>query len=148
VLLDGQAIGFVGELHPQWRQGYDLPKAPVLFELDLDAVLARQLPKAQAVSRLQRVERDLAVWVAEAITHDQVMAAVNGAKTQGLLKSASLFDIYRPKPVDGVAGARKSMAIRMSLGSDEATLTDEQVDVAVAGVLAALQAEVGGELRA
>ena len=148
VLLDGQAIGFVGELHPQWRQGYDLPKAPVLFELSLDALLARALPTAQVVSRLQRVERDLAVWVAEAVTHDQIMAAVNGAQTQGLLKSASLFDIYRPKPVDGVVGARKSMAIRLSLGSDETTLTDEQVEVAVAGVLHALQHEVGGELRA
>ena len=148
VLLDGQAIGFVGELHPQWRQGYDLPKAPVLFELDLDAVLQRQLPKAQAVPRQQRVERDLAVWVAEGITHDQIMVAVTGANTQGLLKSASLFDIYRPKPVDGVAGTRKSMAIRMSLGSDETTLTDEQVDVAVAGVLSALQTAVAAELRA
>jgi phenylalanyl-tRNA synthetase beta chain len=148
VLLDGVSVGYVGELHPQWRQGYDLPKAPVLFELDLDAVLARQLPKAQAVPRQQRVERDLAVWVLEAVTHDQIMAAVQGAKTQGLLKSASLFDIYRPKPVDGVPSARKSMAIRMSFGSDDATLTDEQVDTAVQGVLTALQNAVDAQLRA
>ncbi|MFM8665345.1 MAG: hypothetical protein ACKOE3_04110, partial [Betaproteobacteria bacterium] len=32
VQLDGQTIGHVGELHPQWRQGYELPSAPVVFE--------------------------------------------------------------------------------------------------------------------
>jgi phenylalanyl-tRNA synthetase beta chain len=34
VLLDGEVIGHVGELHPKWRQAYDLPQAPVLFELN------------------------------------------------------------------------------------------------------------------
>ncbi len=34
----------MGELHPQWRQAYELPAAPLLCELDLDAVLARDLP--------------------------------------------------------------------------------------------------------
>ena len=41
VILNGKAIGFVGELHPQWRQQFELTQAPVLFELDLDAVLQR-----------------------------------------------------------------------------------------------------------
>ncbi|MCB2070663.1 MAG: phenylalanine--tRNA ligase subunit beta, partial [Ottowia sp.] len=51
VLLDGQAIGFIGELHPRWRQRWELAQAPVLFELDLPAVLARPLPAAQPVPR-------------------------------------------------------------------------------------------------
>ena len=148
VLLDGQPIGFVGELHPQWRQSYGLPKAPVLFELDLDAVLARQLPKAQTVPRQQRVERDLAVWVGESVTHDHIMVAVQGANTQGLLESANLFDMYRPKPMDGETSLRRSMAIRMVFGSDEATLTDVQIDAAVASVLTALQTTVAAQLRA
>jgi phenylalanyl-tRNA synthetase beta chain len=42
VLLDGKAVGWVGELHPRWRQGYELPQAPVMFELDLDALLQRR----------------------------------------------------------------------------------------------------------
>jgi phenylalanyl-tRNA synthetase beta chain len=147
-LLDGQPIGFVGELHPQWRQGYGLPKAPVLFELDLDAVLARQLPKAQTVPRQQRVERDLAVWVGESVTHDHIMVAVQGANTQGLLESANLFDMYRPKPMDGETSLRRSMAIRMVFGSDEATLTDVQIDAVVASVLTALQTTVAAQLRA
>src|SRR5262249_22503631 len=38
VTLDGRIIGHVGELHPRWRQEYELPSAPVVFELDLAAV--------------------------------------------------------------------------------------------------------------
>lgn len=62
VLLAGRAIGFVGELHPQWRQSWELPQAPVLFELELDAVLQRQVPRFQAAPKHQSVERDLPWW--------------------------------------------------------------------------------------
>ena len=61
IWLDGRCIGHVGELHPRWRQAYDLPSAPVLFELELDAVLARTVPAFVAVSRHLPVERDMAV---------------------------------------------------------------------------------------
>ncbi|HEX3138734.1 MAG TPA: phenylalanine--tRNA ligase subunit beta, partial [Rhizobacter sp.] len=38
VEVDGRVIGFVGELHPRWRQGYELPAAPIVFELEASAV--------------------------------------------------------------------------------------------------------------
>ena len=76
------------------------------------------------------------------------MVAVQGANTQGLLESANLFDMYRPKPMDGETSLRRSMAIRMVFGSDEATLTDVQIDAAVASVLTALQTTVAAQLRA
>src|SRR5256885_2235446 len=76
VLLDGQSIGFIGELHPQWRQQWDLAQAPVLFELELDAVLAREVPVFKPVAKHQAVERDIAVVVNEKATHAQLMQAV------------------------------------------------------------------------
>jgi phenylalanyl-tRNA synthetase beta chain len=79
VLLDGKAIGFVGELHPKWRQEWDLAQAPVMFELELDAVLARQVPVFKPVAKHQAVERDIAVVVKEAVTHAQVMEACSKA---------------------------------------------------------------------
>ncbi|MDO8278232.1 MAG: phenylalanine--tRNA ligase subunit beta, partial [Burkholderiaceae bacterium] len=63
VRVDGQAIGHIGELHPRWRQSWELPHAPVLFELELDAVLRRPVPVAAPVARHQAVERDIAVVV-------------------------------------------------------------------------------------
>jgi phenylalanyl-tRNA synthetase beta chain len=65
--LDGRVIGRVGELHPRWRQAYDLPHAPVLFELDLDAVLTRPVPVfAAGVPRQQVRVRDMALVVGRA----------------------------------------------------------------------------------
>ncbi len=150
VLLDGQAIGFVGELHPRWRQAEGWQQAPVMFELDLPAVLARDVAQAQPVPRHQPVERDLAVVVAESVSHAALMAAIRGSDAQGLLKSAVLFDIYRPKKgaeVPGMSADEKSLAVRLTLEGAEATLTDEQIDGVVQAALAALQQQVGARLR-
>ncbi len=146
--LGGRTIGFIGELHPQWRQAYELPQPPVLFEMDLDAVLSRPVPQFSAVSRLQPVERDIAVIVAEAVTHDALMAAVQAAPTQGLLRSATLFDIYRPKEsTASMQVGEKSLAVRLVLSSDEATLTDAQIEAAVQSVVTQLQGAVSARLR-
>ena len=48
ILDGGVRIGVVGELHPRWRQAYELPLAPVLFEIDAQAAMAARLPQAQA----------------------------------------------------------------------------------------------------
>jgi len=151
VLLGGQPIGFVGELHPRWRQGYELSQTPVLFELELDAVLARQVPALREISKFQAVERDLAVIVAEKVSHAALMQALWAAPHQGLLRNAVLFDVYRAKPgqpAGGLAEGEKSLAVRLTLNSDEATLTEEQIESVVQAVLGTLQAKVGARLRA
>jgi len=151
VMLGGQPIGIAGELHPRWRQSWELPHAPVLFELDLDAVLSHALPQAQPVPRQPAAERDIAVVVKETVTHAQLMAAVRAAATGGLLREATLFDIYRPKPgSDGAAGMTagdKSLAVRLVLGSDSETLTDERIDAAVQAVIERLQSGLSARLR-
>ena len=152
VLLDGQAIGYVGELHPRWRQSWELPSAPVLFELDLQAVLRRPVPQFEAVGRRQPVERDIAVVVAERITHDQAMKAVRAALTPDLLRSAVLFDVFRPQPDRAgqpgqLAAGEKSLAIRLTLASDSAALQDTEIDAAVQAVLDSLARHTGARLR-
>ncbi|MDW5443094.1 phenylalanine--tRNA ligase subunit beta [Polaromonas sp. SM01] len=149
VTVDGVDIGFVGELHPRWRQAYELAQAPILFELALDALLQRPLPGFQPVSKRQLVERDIAVIVAEQVSHAAVIAAIHGADTGGLLKSATLFDIYRPQQANAVMQlGEKSLAVRLVLGSDDATLTDEQIEAAIKAVLEQLGGRVQARLRA
>jgi len=136
VVVDGVAIGFVGELHPQWRQAYELPGAPVMFELDLDAVLQRPVPLFRPVPKHQPVQRDIAVLVSESVTHTALLMAIWSAPVHGLLRDAVLFDVYRPTAdaADAVVtahAAEKSLAVRLTLNSDDATLTEEQIDVAV-----------------
>ena len=151
VWLDGQCIGHVGELHPKWRQSYELPTAPVLFELALDPVLVRHVPAFKAVAKIQAVQRDVAVVVTDEVTHAALMSAIWGAPTAGLLRDAQLFDVYRPKlakDVVAVEGATdRSLAVRLTLNSDEASLTEEQIEVAVAAVVEALKNKLGARQR-
>ena len=147
--LDGAVIGFAGELHPKWRQAYELPHAPMLFELDVAALTARELPSLTPVQRQQSVWRDLSVIAGEAVTHDALMQVIAGATHAGLVKSTRLFDIYRPSTPSGdVKAGERSLSIRLELLDDAVTLTDERIEAAVADVLAVLGERLGVRLRA
>ena len=150
VTLNGVAIGFVGELHPKWRQAYELPAAPILFELSLDAVLQRALPLVRPVARFQAVQRDIAVLVAEQVTHAALMQSIWAAPTGELLRDAELFDVYRPKPdADAIAeNSHKSLAVRLTLNSFDATLTEEQIEAAIQSVVAQVGKDLGARQRA
>jgi phenylalanyl-tRNA synthetase beta chain len=148
VVLDGREIGFVGELHPRWGQRWELAHAPVLFEMELDAVLRRQVAVFEPVPRFQPAQRDIAVIVADSVTHDALMAAVNSADTGGLVREAMLFDVYKPKQATpGLGMHEKSLAVRLTLASAQATLTDDQIDAAVKAVVDRIAAQLGGRLR-
>lgn len=148
VWLDGRQVGVVGELHPRWRQRWELAHAPVVFELELDAALTRHVPAFQPVPKFQPAERDIAVIVADTVSHGAVMDAVRAADTGGLLRDALLFDVYKPKQASAGLGAdEKSLAVRLTLGSAEATLTDEQIDHAVKAVVERIASQLGGRLR-
>ncbi|WP_439587381.1 phenylalanine--tRNA ligase subunit beta [Hydrogenophaga sp.] len=155
VWLEDRCIGHVGELHPRWRQAYELPQAPVMFELELDAVLARSVPAYQAVARHQAVERDLAIVVKESVTHAAVVDAIR-APANPWLRDVVLFDVYRPKKQavgqGGATGAlaedEKSLAVRLVLNRDDATLTEEDIEATVKGALASVEQRLAGRLRA
>jgi phenylalanyl-tRNA synthetase beta chain len=145
--VEGRCVGHIGELHPRWRQAYELPAAPVLFELDLDALLQRDVPAFQPIPRQQAAWRDLAFVLREDIQHDAVMGAITD-EPSGLVRSATLFDIYKPaNPTAEIGPGEHSMAVRIELIDERATLTDERIDGAIAGVLSRLQSAFGAKLR-
>jgi len=147
--IDGQVVGFVGELHPRWRQGYELPAAPVLFELDAAALIARPVPAFAGMPRQQSVWRDIAVIADDHVSHERLLQAIDAAPTQGLVRQATLFDIYKPKaPTPDISAHQRSLAVRLELLDDEATLTDERIEAAVQAVLGTLQAQLGVRQRA
>jgi phenylalanyl-tRNA synthetase beta chain len=147
VELGGRLIGHVGELHPRWRQAYDLPSAPILFELDLEAVLAREVPAFAPLPRQQSVYRDIAVVADEQVSHAALMEAI-GAGRCGLVRSARLFDIYKPAaPAADLKAGERSLAVRLELLDNDNTLTDERIEAAVAEVIERLGARLGVRLR-
>ena len=155
VMIDGQAIGVVGELHPRWRQSWDLAQAPLLFELDLEAVTPRPVPVARPVPKHQPIERDIAVIVAEEVTHQRLIDTIKATSTQGMLRDAVLFDIYRPQPARegatsgtaGLASGEKSMAVRLVFRSEGQALNDEQVEPVVRAIVEQLASTLGARQR-
>ena len=148
VMLGDRLLGHVGELHPQWRQAYELPVAPVMFELDLDAVLDRPVPEFKPVSRQQPVARDLALVVKDNITHDALIKALQ-ADPAGLIRAAALFDVYKPAAaVAGMADDERSLAVRLELLAFDSTLTEERIEATMAAAVARAGQAVGARLRA
>ncbi len=147
VEVDGRAIGHIGQLHPRWRQAYELPQAPVLFELDLDAVLDTPVPQYRGVSRQQAVLRDVALVVRDDVSHDALMQPLR-ADPAGLVRSATLFDIYKPAaPASGLLAGERSLAVRLELLDSEATLTDERIEAAVGAAVLRAELACGARLR-
>ena len=143
IVSDGRVVGFVGELHPKWLQKYDLPQAPLVFEIDMDAVLGRGKTRYQSVSKFQPARRDLAFVMPEAVTHDDLLNVLKAAANK-LVQEISVFDVYRGT---GVPEGMKSVAVKIILQDMENTLTDEVIEPLVAKMIKAA-AEKDAQLRA
>jgi phenylalanyl-tRNA synthetase beta chain len=138
--------GVVGELHPSVVAERDL-RAPrvVVGELSIRGLSGGELAavRSEVVSRFPDVERDLAVVVGEAINAAEVESAIREA-AGALLTDARLFDVYRGAPL---AADERSLAYRLTFSSRERTLTEDDVEAAVAGVVAALAERLGAHIR-
>ncbi len=143
VLLDGIPIGWVGELHPRWQQKYALPQAPVLFEFELDALLAAPMPVCREVSKFPPVIRDLALVVDEAVPAQALLEAMHSAGS-AVVQQLWLFDLYRGK---GVGEGKKSLAFRVVMQDTSKTLTDLETEAAMAQLLQFLDQRFGAKLR-
>ena len=143
VLLNGQTVGFLGELHPQWQQKYELPLAPVLFELDLDAVVIAGLPRYSEVSRQPPVIRDLAIVVDQGLELQRLIDAMTTNRPE-IVREISLFDVYVGR---GVEPGKKSLAFRIVMQDTQKTLQEVEVDAAMQQMVAYLQETFAAQLR-
>jgi len=144
VLLAGKIVGVLGELHPEWVQKYDLPNAPVVFELDLEAALHAQLPVYQEVSNFPPVVRDLAVVVDHGLGWQALLDGLWASK-QPFVRDIKLFDIYVGK---GVSDGKKSVAFRIVMQDTQRTLQDSEVDAVMHQLTAFLEQNFAAQLRA
>ena len=161
IFVAGVAIGWIGELHPRLQQKHELPRAPVLFEVDLDPLRALGLPEYRPVPRFPAVIRDVSLLVDLAAPVQGVLDAVSELARSdarlACLRDIRLFDLYRASPADSskVAEAdpnallikEKSLAFRIVLQDTEKTLSDTEADAAVTALVEGLGRTVGARLR-
>jgi phenylalanyl-tRNA synthetase beta chain len=143
VWLEGRLAGALGHLHPRLLKALDIDHEVVVFELDLEPVLQRALPRAAALSRFPSVRRDLAVVVPEALPWSSLETAVRGA-LGSLLTELRVFDRYAGPGLD--AGF-KSIAMGLILQDASRTLNDQDADQAMAAALDAVMRECGARRR-
>lgn len=144
VWLDGRAVGWLGVLHPRLVQAFDLPSAPVLFELDGEAVARRVLPRYASLSRFPQVRRDLAFVLDAKIPAGELLAVLR-QRAPAQVRAIEVFDDYRGK---GLEHDQKSIAIRIVMQDTQRTLTDRDVEDAIQLLVDAAQRQCGASLRA
>lgn len=141
--LDGRPIGWIGELHPQWQHQYELPSPAVVFELDVEPLLDIAVPRYGEVSKFPAVTRDRAMLVDDQIEAQALLDALESARP-AFVQEITLFDLYRGK---GVPEGKKSLAFRVVMQDTGRTLTDAEVDAAMAQLSDALVSRFGAKQR-
>jgi len=148
VELDGVTVGFIGELHPRWLQKYDLPQAPVLFEVDAVALQQRVLPKYEEISKFPGATRDLAFVVKQSVAAqdllDDFAAELQVNPAGKIVQAIVLFDEYRGERVES---DEKSLAFRFSLQDTQTTLQDDLVDALMTALAASAGQKHDAKLR-
>jgi phenylalanyl-tRNA synthetase beta chain len=124
-------------------QKYELGAAPVVFELDLDAVLWQPLPAYKEVSRFPAVVRDLALVVSQEQSAQPLLETLVAAAPL-FVREVVLFDVYHGK---GVEPEKKSLAFRVVMQDTEKTLSDGEVDAAMVKMIEAATQKFAAKLR-
>jgi phenylalanyl-tRNA synthetase beta chain len=130
VSRDGKLVGIVGELHPRLQQKYDLPAAPVVFEVLAQALMEGEFPRFRGISRMPAVRRDISFEIDQETPVGSLLAAVRG-RVPALVREVEVFDQYRGK---GVEPGKKSLALRIVMQDTDRTLTDSEVEAIIASI--------------
>ena len=143
IVVKGNVVGLLGELHPRVAEGFDLLPQPVaLFELEIEKLLPYMSQgKYRPLSRFPELVRDLAIVVEAGIPARKIQDIIQSFP---LVSRVNLFDLYTGEQI---LPGKKSLAFRVVYQSPTHTLTDEEVDKVNEEILAQLSREVGATLR-
>ena len=141
---NGEAIGWVGQLHPRIKSSLGIDPDVYLFQIDADKISEVRIPIHEEVSKFPEVKRDLAFFIEASIG---AQTLIDHAKNVAgdLLVDLKLFDVYQSKDVENKG---KSIALGLTFQHSSRTLTDEEVSQAIDRVVSELAAECKAELRA
>jgi phenylalanyl-tRNA synthetase beta chain len=140
--------GWFGQLHPSVCEALDAEGPIVAFEITLDGIPVPRAKPTKARPKLQRsdfmpVERDLAFVVDDRVRASDILKAARSAE-RALVADIGVFDVYLGK---GLPEGAKSVAINVILQPRERTLTDAEIDAAMARIVAEVSEKTGATLR-
>lgn len=123
-----ETIGYFGEIYPILKDRMKINQNIYLFEINLGKLInavPKQTVKYKQLSSFPEVQRDISFAIENTVSNEQIMLAIKKCSDSKLFKGTNLFDIYEGEHIQ--AGF-KSLAYRITLQNEEATLTDELID--------------------
>jgi phenylalanyl-tRNA synthetase beta chain len=144
IVVDGNELGNVGEIHPVVLEKFDISEAVYLFEIDLVALLSFTAGHRmfRPIARFPSVVRDMALVLDTGVVHQMVMDII---KSFPLVEEVDIFDVYSGEQVPP---GKKSLAYRITYQSPTHTLTDKEVNKVQKQILDRLAKDLGATLRA
>ena len=143
ILKNGQVVGFVGALHPQFAKTLGVNAKVFMFEIEQAALTARLLPKAQAISKFPTNKRDIAIVVKDNVSYADIVSCIKKVGVNQLV-DLTLFDIYTG---EGIADGEKSLAISLTFSDPEKTLEEAEIQACVDQVVSGLKSQLAATLR-
>lgn len=140
---EGEAIGWLGMLHPMLEKQLGFDTEIFLFELDQTLLLNKRIPRFKPLSKYPSVRRDLALIVKEEVSSDDIISCIQ-CRAEQALQGVVIFDVYRGKGVDE---GSKSIALSLILQDDSQTLTDFEIDAILNRMLETLTNKINAKLR-
>lgn len=144
VYVDGERIGYIGQLHPEVQKQFDL-KTTIVFQLKLDSLLAKETPEIdyRFLPRYPAIRRDIALVVDEVITAGDLQLAIR-ANAGEWLEALDIFDLYQG---EHIAAGKKSIAFSLVYRHPDRTLNDDEVQATQERILKALKETYQAEIR-
>jgi len=145
LVLEGEVIGYAGELLPKLLEDWDLPQRTAALELDLDALVtaAPSVVEATPVVSYPATYQDVALVVDDDVAAASVQDTLQKA-AGALLEHIGLFDVYVGQ---GIAEGKKSLAFNLRFRAPDRTLTADEASQARLTAISAAEAELGAVLR-
>ena len=145
VVVNGNAVGRIGEVHPLVCENYDLPRGVCAAIISTEALMATVKNERGYIPLpvYPAMERDIALICDKNHEAGKLLADIRSYAGKSL-ESAKVFDVYSGK---GVEEGKKSVAVRLVFRLADKTLTDEDADAGVKKILKKLEKEQGIALR-
>lgn len=134
-----QPIGYFGQIHPTLIDKMKLNQDAFLFKVDLDEIISavkETTPRFKHLPQFPEVRRDLAFIINDNVSCEEIQRVIKGAVKQNIFKGSEIFDVYQGEHVEQ---GFKSVAFRIKMQDENATLTDEIIDQQMTSVREKLQ---------
>ena len=146
IIIDGEAVGYAGEIHPGLMERLELTKRVYVAEIDLDAaarLTAGKKGEFRPLPKFPSVRRDIALVVDQAVSAGSIIDEIRSMGS-GLIEDARIFDVFTGGTVQE---GKKSVAVSLHLRASDKTLTEEEINRIQDKALKKLQLALGAELR-